>query len=257
MKRYDWKEEREKLQTWKAKPEEAVPPPPAAEPVPERRMPPAVRWVLVALAVCAVGYFLYDRNVRSAGERPAPAPVAPESKAPDAERLLREAREALRRGDNQTGVARLKAAMDAGNLEAKTILATFLIEGKILKRNVEAGVRLLREAADAGFPAARFLLAGLLIDGEKVPQDIPGGIEYLRKAAEGGYADAQFYWAALLVEGTRVERNVPLAVKFLEKAAAQGHEEARKALARWKDGGSRSDFRIGVPASPSRGFRFD
>lgn len=255
MKRYNWKEEREKLQTWKREPETPVCPVSEPEAGPARRRPPFGQWILLILAVGIVGYFIYERNRTAVspthGEPPpraVPEPgdvAAAQREAPDSARLVQEARKALEQGDNRTAVEQLKKAMDAGNLEAKLILAVFLIEGKIVKPNVDAGMRMLAETAEAGLPAAQFILAKFLIEGELIGQDMPRGLEYLRKSAEAGYADGQFYWGVVLIGGKHVAGNIPLGVEFLKKAAAQGHEEARKALAQQQEAGeTHSDFRI-------------
>ncbi len=80
----------------------------------------------------------------------------------------------------------LREAIALGSAEAKRALGGYLIEGRIVTKDVAAGLRLMEEAAEAGDVRAMTGLGLYYRQGTVVPADLPTAHRWRVRAAEAG-----------------------------------------------------------------------
>lgn len=97
--------------------------------------------------------------------------------------------------------------------------------------NDDAGLARLRALAEQGNTDAQFALAQLCETGQALPKDEQLAAAWYRKAAEQGHAEAQFNLGVLCATGRGTAKQPPLAIAWWRRAAEQGHELARSRLA--------------------------
>lgn len=88
-------------------------------------------------------------------------------------------------------IAALRAAADAGRIEAMTELGQRLLVGRDLDQAQEDGIALLRRAIEAGGAEAACQMATLLAAGAWMPRDWTAALDHLQLAAERGSPRAQ------------------------------------------------------------------
>jgi TPR repeat protein len=132
--------------------------------------------------------------------------------------------------DEAEGLKQLRAAVAAGDREAKADYALVLDKGLIVPRDLPGAVRLSREAALAGSPDGRVIYAKYLYLGEGVAKDVAEAARLARLAAEQGNAEGQLLWGTLLWEGAGVPADRPAAVRWFRKAAANRNPQAIEKL---------------------------
>jgi localization factor PodJL len=89
----------------------------------------------------------------------------------------------------------------------------------------------LHDAAAAGDPTAQFELASRLVDGRNMPRDVRAGAQWLERAASQGFAPAQYRFGSLYEKGVGVPRDLTLARSWYKKAADAGNARAMHNLA--------------------------
>ena len=133
-------------------------------------------------------------------------------------------------------------AADQGNVVAQYRVASMLLEGTVIEKNMARGLALLRTLAENGNEEAQVELWGAIIfDGHYVSQsELTETVDAIKKLAEEGNPDAQFilgllYSASGLEFISKDHPHFPVhlfpadydkAVYWLTKAADQGEEKA-------------------------------
>jgi uncharacterized protein len=122
------------------------------------------------------------------------------------------------------------AASRASHLGATYNLATVLIEGAGIPKDVPKGLRLLRAADRAGIPEARNYLGYCYRVGRGVSRNARRGFQLTLQAARAGAASAQYDAGMCLLTGTGVRKDQDAAVTWLSRAAEKGDRRAQEYL---------------------------
>ena len=88
----------------------------------------------------------------------------------------------------------------------------------------------MRSPSEQGVPEAQFQYALLLLDGGLVKKDVNGAYALLEAAAEAGNVLAQFNFAQLVVDREPGEAGMAKAVSYYERAARAGLADAQYAM---------------------------
>lgn len=134
----------------------------------------------------------------------------------------------------------LRRDAQAGDLEARFVLAWLHAAGKHVRPDPEKALALLDAAAAEGHEEAA-VQAGVLALGTKyAPGDPARALPLLRRAAEAGHIEAMGILGAYLLE--RDGRQAPgEALAWLRKASEAGHPAAARSLGGWLLLGNQSD----------------
>jgi uncharacterized protein len=124
------------------------------------------------------------------------------------------------------------AASRASHLGATYNLATVLIEGAGVTKDVQKGLRLLRAADRAGILEARNYLGYCYRVGRGVNRNARRGFHLTLQAARGGVAAAQYDAGMCLMTGTGAKKDRDAAVTWLTRAAQKGDRRAQEYLAK-------------------------
>jgi uncharacterized protein len=124
------------------------------------------------------------------------------------------------------------AASRASHLGATYNLATVLIEGAGVTKDVRKGLRLLRAADRAGIPEARNYLGYCYRVGRGVNRNARRGFQLTLEAARAGAAAAQYDAGMCLLTGTGVRKDRDAALTWLSRAARKGDRRAHEYLAK-------------------------
>lgn len=121
-----------------------------------------------------------------------------------------------------------RRAADAGNEEAKELLADVLRGGSGMRKGTPA-----KASADGGGAEAEALYAEgcRYRDGKGVAKNTAKAVERFRAAAGKGHAGAQAEMGVRYEDGDGVPRDLRQAAEWYRKAAAQGHNGAKWRLA--------------------------
>lgn len=153
------------------------------------------------------------------------------------------------RVDVARGFAALKAAADAGNVEAQADAAELIFIGGLgRKSDLRQAVEWASASAEAGNPFAFQTLGNAYWKGLGVPRNEALAEAYFRRAVVGfkertDDPRAETKLALLLIGGRGVERSFDEAIRLLRKAGDAGAVEAKTALAwryYWGEGVERS-----------------
>lgn len=174
------------------------------------------------------------------------------------DRILAEAKAAMRRNDSERVVSVLTPLAEAGDAEAQYLLGSLYIEGTGMPAS--AAYEWLKKAADQNHAEACYLLSCLTCLGDKTddelralllraaelgsvsaqcalgtyyatgdwsgPQDFVEAAKWYGRAASTGDADAQYELGFMLLLGEGVEKDFRKAVNLIQEAAKQGHEDS-------------------------------
>jgi TPR repeat protein len=124
------------------------------------------------------------------------------------------------------------AASRASHPGATYNLATVLIEGAGITKDVRRGLRLLRAADRAGILDARNYLGYCYRVGRGVSRNARRGFQLTLQAARAGAATAQYDAGMCLLAGTGVRKDRDAAVTWLSRAAQKGDRRAQEYLAK-------------------------
>ncbi|HEY9024614.1 MAG TPA: hypothetical protein VIP05_09950, partial [Burkholderiaceae bacterium] len=124
------------------------------------------------------------------------------------------------------GVEGLESVAARGSAEAMNELARLHREGVLVRQDDARAVALLESAAALGHAQALSLLGQRLLRGEGVALDEARGFACLERAAEGGDADAQTLLGVSCEEGRNGPPDADRALTLFERAAAAGQREA-------------------------------
>lgn len=93
------------------------------------------------------------------------------------------------------------------------------------------GIQVLEQAANRGFYLAQTVLANYLLEGRLLGRDIDAGLQLLEAAGNQGDRNALFNLGVILDSGLYIERADPERAKgYFERAAQLGHPQARNYL---------------------------
>ncbi len=106
-----------------------------------------------------------------------------------------------------------------GDPAAQTLVAEILSRGLGVARNEVEAAKWYALASEQGVPEAQFQYALLLLDGGLVKKDVNGAYALLEAAAEAGNVLAQFNFAQLVVDREPGEAGMAKAVSYYERAA--------------------------------------
>jgi TPR repeat protein len=120
-----------------------------------------------------------------------------------------------------------KRAVELGNVEAMTNLATMHGRGIGVKLDLKKAERLYRAAADRGVADAQNNLAVLLDSQEKHEE----AFRYYALAADQGHTRGEYNLGCCYRDGEGTEVDLGKARYWFERAAAKGHEGAIEVLA--------------------------
>ena len=263
MKRYNWKEERASRQSWKAKTQDepAETPSPAQKQVPETRAPRnVVQWLLLAVFVCGLGFFVYTQNTKRHPVRrvvPAPRNVPSGKTVPPSPDMKRtpSVQSPLPKTSAQPPLPKTSAQPPLPNPPARSAasgkpiapqrqspkatqakaephpeyIKRLLAEADeaFRRKDVKSAEKKLKEAIAAGSLKAKLIFSALLIQGLGLPQNIELGLKMLRETADAGFLEARVFLAAVLLEGKYVKKDIPNGIKNLKMAADAGYAEAQ------------------------------
>ena len=124
------------------------------------------------------------------------------------------------------------AASRASHLGATYNLATALIEGAGVPKDVQKGLRLLRAADRAGILEARNYLGYCYRVGRGVNRNARRGFQLTLQAARDGVPAAQHDAGMCLLTGTGVRKDRDAGVTWLSRAAQKGDRRALEFLAK-------------------------
>lgn len=121
----------------------------------------------------------------------------------------------------------LRAAMEAGNAEAKNAYGGLLMNGGGGPRDETEGRRLIEEAAAEGSVGANMSLSAAYRNGSGVfPRDLPRAFAHMRAAAERAVGDAarHTYWqlGMMYLEGVGTPADAEEAYRWISRAAEAG-----------------------------------
>lgn len=131
-------------------------------------------------------------------------------------------------GKQAEGLARLRAAADAGHVPAMALLGWLYIntaEG-LPERDVERGIALYTKAAEAGSAEAANNLAVHYAHGIAVPKDLTLSLQWFLRAAALGYVPAMTSVGLYHETGTVVPANPAEAQRWYRRAAEAGDPQA-------------------------------
>jgi TPR repeat protein len=117
-----------------------------------------------------------------------------------------------------------------GDPAAQTLVAEILSRGLGVPRNEVEAAKWYALASEQGVPEAQFQYALLLLDGGLVKKDVNGAYALLEAAAEAGNVLAQFNFAQLVVDRQPGEAGMAKAVSYYERAAQAGLADAQYAM---------------------------
>ena len=81
---------------------------------------------------------------------------------------------------------------EKGDVQARLEMASLLLTGEGVQKNVARSIRILKELYDIKCKAAGVELARIYIAGEDVPQNHMKGMEYMQLGMEEGYEEETF-----------------------------------------------------------------
>jgi uncharacterized protein len=117
-----------------------------------------------------------------------------------------------------------------GDPAAQTLVAEILSRGLGVPRNEVEAAKWYALASEQGVPEAQFQYALLLLDGGLVKKDVNGAYALLEAAAEAGNVLAQFNFAQLVVDRQPGEAGMVKALSYYERAARAGLADAQYAM---------------------------
>lgn len=134
------------------------------------------------------------------------------------------------RGRVQEAVGVLCIAPD--DVDARSILGRFYVEGKGVPKDVARGLPMLLEGAQQGSPWAQYSLGTCYLGGMGVEKDIRRAVELFTLAAAQHNAPGQFKLGSLYEDGVGVKKDIQRAIELYTLAADQGNTSAQFNLAR-------------------------
>jgi hypothetical protein len=125
----------------------------------------------------------------------------------------------------------LALASQQGDLDAKVLLATMILDRVIDRGTAEEAADLLKQAADGDNVGGKQLLAMLHLEGRGVERDLALGAQLMREAAQANDVTAQYTMGILYAEGAGVRQDTREAYSWFNRAARRGNTEAQIELA--------------------------
>jgi TPR repeat protein len=150
----------------------------------------------------------------------------------------------------QSEIARLQAAAEAGDAEACNELGVCYRFGEGVPLDLAKAATLLSRAAEQGHVLATFNLGTLYLRGMGVEQDADRARELFQAAAEAGEARALNSLGNLCEDGNGMLQDDTEAARYYQLAAAQGHARAMVNLGALHEQGR------GVAKDPQRALEF-
>ena len=125
-------------------------------------------------------------------------------------------------------------ASEQGVPEAQFQYALLLLDGGLVKKDVNGAYALLEAAAEAGNVLAQFNFAQLVVDREPGEAGMAKAVSYYERAARAGLADAQYAMSQICANGVGGrKRDEVEARRWLTMAARQGFDTAELDLGTW------------------------
>ncbi|MEQ8803123.1 MAG: Sel1-like repeat-containing protein kinase family protein, partial [Haliea sp.] len=124
-----------------------------------------------------------------------------------------------------------RRAARGGNPFAEYHFAMLVLSAAGTDAERREGIQVLEQAANQGFYLAQTVLANYLLEGRLLGRDIDAGLKLLEAAGNQGDRNALFNLGVILDSGLYVERAYPERAKgYFERAAQLGHPQARNYL---------------------------
>lgn len=131
-----------------------------------------------------------------------------------------------------TAVGIWKRAADAGSTESMISLSDMYFTGEGVRSDRDQAISLCERAAAAGNPMGLRNLGVIFEEGPfGIDVDLAKAATYFRRAADQGEANAMFRLARLLLRGSGIEKDVDAAFRYFEQSSDLGDLEGTVALA--------------------------
>jgi TPR repeat protein len=151
-------------------------------------------------------------------------------------------------GDPEEAARLLDAAAHYGLVEAQTLFAQILLDGRGVARDPARAFRWFRIAGEAGHAPAMNMTGRCLEHGWGIVRDWVAAADWYRRAADASFDWAQYNLANMLLHGRGVRRDRRQALTWFLRAAAQGHAKSINLVGRFLEEGweIRADRRAAI-----------
>jgi TPR repeat protein len=143
------------------------------------------------------------------------------------EMIYREGETAFANGDTKLAASIWRDLAKLGHAEAQYELASLMLDGQVLERDVPSALEYFRKAAEQGHHKAQYNLGVAFAKGVGVQQDTGEAVIWWRVSALNGNTDAQFNLGLMYSNGYGVVKDMVLAARWWQQAAIQGDAAAQ------------------------------
>lgn len=149
------------------------------------------------------------------------------SKLGEIEAFYREGEAAFTKGDVQLAASIWRHSAKLGHPEAQYELASLMLDGTMVERNLDRALHYFRKAADQGHHKAQYNMGVAFAKGVGVQQDTGEAVVWWRVSALNGNTDAQFNLGLMYSNGYGVAKDMVVAARWWQQAAIQGDAAAQ------------------------------
>ena len=143
------------------------------------------------------------------------------------ENFFLEGRSAYNDGDPQTAALIWRDIAELGHANAQYEMASLMLNGNILERDITTALQFFKKAADQGHNRAQYNMGVAYAKGIGVQQNTGKAVVWWRTSALNGNTDAQFNLGLMYSNGYGVSKNMVVAARWWQQAATQGDAAAQ------------------------------
>ncbi|MFV1992970.1 MAG: tetratricopeptide repeat protein [Acidiferrobacterales bacterium] len=143
------------------------------------------------------------------------------------EKLFQDGRSAFNNGDPETAAIIWREIAELGHANAQYELASMMLNGNVLKRDITTALELFKRAANQGHNKAQYNMGVAFAKGIGVQQNTGEAVVWWRTSALNGNTDAQFNLGLMYSNGYGVSKDMVVAAQWWQQAATQGDAAAQ------------------------------
>lgn len=143
------------------------------------------------------------------------------------EEIYLEGVRAHRNGEIEQAATIWRDLAKLGHSEAQYELASLMLDGQVMEKNIDSALHYFRAAAEQGHHKAQYNLGVAFAKGVGVQQDTGEAVVWWRVSALNGNTDAQFNLGLMYSNGYGVVKDMVVAARWWQQAAIQGDAAAQ------------------------------
>ncbi len=143
------------------------------------------------------------------------------------EKLFQDGRSAFNNGNPEMAAIIWREIAELGHANAQYELASLMLNGSVLKRDITTALQFFKKAANQGHDKAQYNMGVAFAKGIGVQQNTGKAVVWWRTSALNGNTDAQFNLGLMYSNGYGVSKDMVVAARWWQQAATQGDAAAQ------------------------------